>query len=132
MSSFVIETEAANIAMLDAGKSLKADTRVFWSARSGFAFDTPGRYTIEVRTVWGVSGAQVGVKASVNVWVNYPQSEADNEAAANLLHHEVGMYVALGGGAKHLKGAVSRLKKVSSKSSKDGVPGAMRGYKGLI
>src|SRR5205807_2449733 len=47
MSSFVIETEAANIAMLDAGKSLKADTRVFWSARSGFAFDTPGRYTIE-------------------------------------------------------------------------------------
>ena len=132
MSSFVIETEAANIAMLDAGKSLKADTRVFWSARSGFAFDTPGRYTIEVRTVWGISGAQVGVKASVNVWVNYPQSEADNEAAANLLHHEVGMYVALGGGAKHLKGAVSRLKKVSSKSSKDGVPGAMRGYKGLI
>jgi hypothetical protein len=42
------------------------------------------------------------------------------------------MYVALGGGAKHLKQAVSRLKKATSKSNKDGAAGAMRGYKGLI
>jgi hypothetical protein len=137
MASFVIETESANIAMLDPGKSLKADTRVFWSARSGFAFDTPGRYTIEARIVWGVSGAQVGVKASANVWVNYPQSEADNQAASTLLHHEVGMYVALGGGAKHLKEAVSRLESVSGKGkgkkdSGQAAPSAMRGYKGLI
>lgn len=137
MASFVIETESANIAMLDSGKSLKADTRVFWSARSGFAFDTPGRYTIEARIVWGVSGAQVGVKASANVWVNYPQTEADNEAASTLLHEEVGIYVALGGGAKHLKEAVSRLESVSGKGkgkkdSGQAAASAMRGYKGLI
>jgi hypothetical protein len=137
MASFVIQTDAANVEMLDPGKSLKAETRVYWSARSGFAFDTPGRYTVEVRTLWGISGAQVGVKASVNVWVNYPQSEADNDAAAALLHHEVGMYVALGGGAKHLKEAVSRLEGVSGKGkgkkdSGQAAPGAMRGYKGLI
>jgi hypothetical protein len=134
MASFVIETESANIAMLETGASVKADTRVYWSARSGFAFDTPGRYTIEVRTVWGISGAQVGVKASTNVWVNFPQTEADNNAAATLLHQDVGMYVALGGGAEHLTEAVERLESVGAKGKgkKDSSQAsAVRGYKGL-
>ncbi|MGR9108334.1 MAG: hypothetical protein ACU843_15545 [Gammaproteobacteria bacterium] len=133
MASFVIETEAATIGMLAPGKSVKAATRVFWSARSGFAFDTPGRYTIEVRTVWGIAGVPVGVKASATVWVNYPQCEADNQLAASLLHQEVGMFVALGGGAKHLKEAVSRLETCMASSGGDqSEKCAMRGYQGLI
>src|SRR6266851_4988501 len=137
MASFVIQTEGVKIAELQPQKSLEAETRVFWSARCGFAFDTPGRYQIEVRVLWGIAGAQLGVKASTQVWVNYPQTPADNEAAATLLHHEVGMYVALGGGAKHLTEAVSRLTNVfpeegAKRAADKGAPAAMRGYEGLL
>jgi len=138
MASFVIETEAVKITELEPKQALQAETRVFWSARDGFAFETPGRHTIEVRILWAIGGAKVGVKASTEVWVNFPQSDADNNAAATLMHAEVGMYVALGGGATHLKEAVSRLEEVFSRAraSKDAgdraAPGRLKGYAGLL
>ena len=89
--------------------------------------------------MWSIAGVPFGVSGRTNVWVNFPQSNADNDAAAKLLHPEVGMYVALGGGANHLSEAVSRLNHVSSiggaADSADGgnsAPGALRGYHSLL
>lgn len=140
MASFVIRTDAVKIETLEPQQSLQSATRVFWSARSGFAFDTPGRHTIEVRILWGLAQAPVGVKASTDVWVNFPQTVTDSDAADTLLHPQVGMYVALGG-ATHLTEAVARLDKVFAAAdvskalagdARQAVPKAIRGYKGLL
>jgi hypothetical protein len=72
MASFVIETEAVKIKDLKPQQRLQAETRVFWSARDGFAFEMPGRHRIEVRILWAIAGAQLGMKTSTEVWVNYP------------------------------------------------------------
>jgi hypothetical protein len=83
------------------------------------------------------------VRASASVWVNFPQSNADNNAAATLLHPEVGKYVALGGGANHLTEAVARLETAFPQAGSAGFgaaddagpankPAAMRGYDGLL
>jgi hypothetical protein len=139
MASFSIETGAVKIEDLNPGQRLEAETRVFWSARDGFAFEMPGRHLIEVRILWAIAGAKLGVKTSIEVWVNYPRTGADNDAAATLLHPEVGMYVALGGGATHLKEAVSRLESVFSAAGAlrevagdQAAAGRVRGYAGLL
>ena len=64
-----------------------AESRVYWSS-NGFAFETPGKHAVEVRIVWGYGGVPFGVKASTELWVNYPQTSGDNEAASQLLHPE--------------------------------------------
>jgi hypothetical protein len=56
---------------------------------------------------WTVGGTPVSVRGELPVFVNYPITASDNEAAANLLHADVGKWVALGGGAYHLTEAVS-------------------------
>jgi len=136
MPTFTIECESAKIANLAPGKSLTAQTRVFWRSR-GFAFERSGRHVIEVHVMWAITGVPFGVKGRTDVWVNFPQSDADNSAAATLLHPEVGVYVALGGG-EHLTEAVSRLNEVSSGGgtgdarSKGPAPSALRGYAGML
>jgi hypothetical protein len=131
--SFVIRTDHVSIGDLDHGKGLKASARVFWSSR-GFAFPEPGKYELAVRIVWAYGGVPFGVQASTDVFVNYPQTEADNEAAAALLHPEVGKYVALGGGAPHLTDAVARLEQVAAIGGEGDQPGAkaLRGYEELM
>ncbi|HMG34186.1 MAG TPA: hypothetical protein VKM94_09635 [Blastocatellia bacterium] len=137
MPTFIIECESSKIANLEAGKSLTAETRLYWSSR-GFAFDRPGGYVIEVDVMWAISGVPFGVKGRTDVWVNFPQSDTDNAAAAALLHPEVGKYVALGGGATHLTEAVSRLDEVfggiaaGATDRRGTAPAAMRGYAGLL
>jgi hypothetical protein len=85
MPSFVIQTEQATIEPLDPGLELRVEeTRVFWSSQ-GFAFETPGKHILEVRIAWTYGGMPLGVRASTAIWVNYPQSTADNDAAATLL-----------------------------------------------
>lgn len=87
--------------------------------------------------MWAITGVPFGVKGRTDVWVNFPQSDADNNAAAMLLHPEVGVYVALGGGS-HLTEAVSRLNEVSSGAvtgdsrGKGPALAALRGYAGLL
>ena len=87
--------------------------------------------------MWAITGVPFGVKGRTDVWVNYPQSDADNTTAATLLHPEVGVYVALGGG-EHLTEAVSRLNQVSSglatgdARGKGPAPAALRGYAGIL
>jgi hypothetical protein len=132
MPSFIIRTDHVSIVPLEPGKGLKAETRVFWSSR-GFAFAEPGKYIVEVRIVWIAEGTPLGVKASTDIWVNYPKTEADNEAAATLLHPEVGKYVALGGG-DHLVDAVNRLQQVAELEGDgdQGAPRVLRGYEDLM
>ena len=87
--------------------------------------------------MWAITGVPFGVKGRTDVWVNYPQSDADNNTASTLLHPEVGVYVALGGG-EHLTEAVSRLNQVSSGPAtgdargKGPTPAALRGYAGIL
>ena len=144
MSPFVIECEQTHIGILPAGEGLRAGTRVYWS-NNGFAFERPGRYSVEVSVDWTVAGVPLTVRGSTEVFVNYPKTDSDNAAAANLLHPEVGKWVALGGGANHLTDAVDRLRAtvdlVASEAGTDSAGllameaapiGALRGYAGLL
>ena len=131
MPSFVIQTEDVTISALAPGDSLEADTRLFWSSR-GFAFEEPGRHEVEVRIVWITGGVPFGVRATAPVWVNYPLTDADNDAAATLLHPQVGMYVALGGGADHLTEAVDRLERVRAAEGDREAPRALRGLREVM
>jgi hypothetical protein len=133
MPSFVISTEAVAIKTLEPNEHLDAETRVYWSSQ-GFAFETPGKYSVEVRIVWTADGTPLGLKATTDIWLNYPRSDADNEAAAALLHPEVGKYVALGGHADHLVEAVSRLQHAASieGTGDEAMPRALRGYTDLV
>jgi hypothetical protein len=143
MPSFVIRTDQASMMALEPGESITGSTRLFWSS-NGFAFDKPGHFAVEVRVIWSIAGIPVGVKAAKHVWVNFPQTQLDNDAAAQLLHPEVGKYVALGGGANHLTEAVARLSRVmgvAEEGDERGLrttatvtaerPKALRGFKGV-
>ena len=130
MPSFVIRTDQVAIVDLAPGDQVAAESRLYWSS-NGFAFETPGKHTVKLEIVWNAGGVPCGVTANTEIWVNYPQSPADNEAAALLLHRQVGMYVALGGGADHLHEAVARLDLAGEIASGDAAPAALRGYDGL-
>jgi hypothetical protein len=131
--SFIIRTDHVSIGPLDNGEELASETRVFWSSL-GFAFPEPGKYQVEVRIAWAYGEAPLGVRASAEVFVNYPQAVADNQAAAALLHPEVGMYVALGGDAPHLTTAIERIQDVVALGGAGDQAGAkvLRGYADLI
>lgn len=132
MASFIVQTDKVAIRTLEPDEALTASARVYWSTR-GFAFEDPGKYSVEVRIVWTAEGTPLGVKASTDVWVNYPRTAADNEAAAALLHPEVGKYVALGGG-DHLVEAVNRIQQVGSMEGEgdEAGPRVLRGYGDIL
>ena len=69
---------------------------MFWSSE-GFAFERPGRYRVDVAVFWSAQGVPVGVQGGVDVFVDYPASDVDNDAAGLVMHPEVGKWVALGG-----------------------------------
>lgn len=131
MPSLVIETDTVAITTLAPGESAEAGTTVFWGSH-GFAFVEPGRHDVEVSVTWTVSGVPVGARAATPVWVAYPLTEADDEAAATLLHPDVGMYVALGGGADHLTEAVERLERVAAADDAGQTPRALRGMRAFM
>ena len=131
MPSFVILCEDVTISALAPGDALEADTRLFWSTQ-GFAFEEPGRHEVEVRIAWTTGGVPFGVRASAPVWVNFPMTDTDNEAASTLLHPQVGMYVALGGGADHLTEAVERLERVRAAEGDREAPRALRGLRDIM
>jgi len=101
---------------LKPGDKVESKAMLFWSP-NGFAFETPGRHVIELKTIWNYAGVQYGAKATAQVWCDYPISERDNEVASLLLNEDVGKFIALGGGASHLEEAVSRIEKVKSTHS---------------
>ncbi len=135
---FVIDCEATHISDLAPGESRRGHMRVFWST-SGFAFTAPGPHRIEVSIDWTARGVPCTVKSSVPLFVAFPSTAADNDAAATLLHPDVGKWVALGGNAPHLTEAVGRLRSLVSmgeRGDRRGVaveaPAALRGYRGLL
>lgn len=111
MPGFVIECEHSSIKPLEPGKKLAAATNLFWSSE-GFAFNRAGKHVVDISIRWTKSGVAYGLTQSKEIWVDYPSSDKDNEIAATMLDAEVGKFVALGGGAYHLKEAVSRIAKV--------------------
>ncbi len=131
VTPFVIDCERSSIKALDDGKSLEAGQRVFWSS-NGFAFERPGRYTIEVAVDWTVAGTPLTIKGETPVFVGYPTSATDNDVASALLHPEVGQWVALGGGAHHLTEAVDRLQAASALAAGGDGIGALRGFAGIL
>jgi hypothetical protein len=129
--TFVIRCDAAALAPVKPGQSISAKTRVFWST-AGFAFENPGRYRITVSLHWSARGIPVGVDGSVDVFVNYPTSDADNWAAGLVLHPEVGIWVALGGDAYHLPEACRRLADLATAARTDGEPMLLAGFRNLL
>jgi hypothetical protein len=134
---FVIDCEASRIAGLASGESRHADARIYWST-AGFAFPSPGQYTVELSIDWTAEGVPCTVRNSLQVFVAFPTSAGDNDAAATLLHPEVGMWVALGGDAPHLEEAAMRLRSLMevaaavTEDSGGAAPRALRGYEGLL
>ncbi|MCZ6581939.1 MAG: hypothetical protein O6761_02055, partial [Thaumarchaeota archaeon] len=114
MPTFVIETDSVLIEDMKPQEKREAETILFWSS-NGFAFDRPGKHTIDLRILWNDSGLPCGVKASTHVSVDYPISDDENEIVSLLMNNEVGKYVSLGGNAKHLKEAVTCIEKANSK-----------------
>jgi hypothetical protein len=137
--SFVIDCEASRLSDLAPGETREARSRVFWST-AGFAFPEPGQHSVELRIDWTAEGVPCTVKSAIPVFVAFPTSATDNATAAQLLHPEVGMWVALGGHAPHLGTALARLRALTSRRDhvRDGSleaveePAALRGYEGIL
>lgn len=111
LPAFVLECEHSSIKKLEPGKKLAAATNLFWSC-NGFAFNKPGLHRIDLSIRWTYNGIPYGLHNNKQVWVDYPVSEKDNEIAAAMTNDEVGVFVALGGEAYHLKEATARIESV--------------------
>jgi hypothetical protein len=120
---FVIVCESAKVAVLQPGQSVSAGSKVFWSSE-GFAFEWPGRYRVTVSVSWAAQGMLVGVDGGVDVFVN--------QAARLVLHPEVGKWVALGGGAYHLREASRRLHALAQATGGDVESRLMQSFASLL
>ena len=98
---------------LKPGESRDAESILFWN-KKGFVFKNPGNHGVEVILLWIDEGCYAGVRASVDVWVDYPVTVADNEVASLMLDKSVGRFIATKGRAP-IKDAISRIEKVFSK-----------------
>lgn len=111
VAPFVIVCDGSQLTTLKPGEKRTAQHDLFWSTQ-GFAFDTPGTHVVNIEVSWGAGDLKVGASDSVEVLVDYPVNEKDNEIIAHMLNDEVGKFIALGGHAYHLKDAVSRIQSV--------------------
>jgi hypothetical protein len=108
MPPYVIRCDSAFFFEMKPGDKISASHALFWSTQ-GFSFSTPGKHTVNLEISWRSRGATVGKRASVDVFVDYPVSDKENEVIAHMLNSEVGKYIALGGHAYHLKSAVKHI-----------------------
>lgn len=111
--AFAIVCDDVALKPLAPGASLTSSYRAFWST-AGFAFERAGRHKIAVSVAWSAQGMPVYVRGKTEIFVDYPKTDADNEAAALALHPHVGMWVALDGKADHLTDAVERVARMTS------------------
>ena len=96
--------------------SLKHAATLFWSAKH-FAFSLPGAHWVEVILLWKAGDVDFAVSSSVEIWVDYPVTRADNEVARLMLTREVGRFVALGGSLREAAGAKTVEKVISGYKS---------------
>jgi hypothetical protein len=108
MPPYAIKCDSAYFIDGKPGHKLSATHHLFWSTQ-GFAFETPGKHTVNLEISWRSGGATVGKKVSVDVFVDYPITDKENEIITHVMNDEVGKFVALGGHAYHLKTAVGRI-----------------------
>ncbi len=108
MPPYAIKCDAAFFVNGKPGHRLSAQHTLFWSTQ-GFAFETPGRHTVNLEISWGSNGATIGKRASIDVFVDYPVSNKDNDVIAHMLNDEVGKFIALGGHAYHLETAIDHI-----------------------
>ena len=92
---------------LEPGSSMTSEVTLFWG-RDGFAFEGPGRHVVEVIVLWKVGGVPAAASAELDVFVNYPVSDADNEVAALMLDPDVGRAV-IAGDLSASTGAAERI-----------------------
>ena len=111
MPAYAIKCDSAYFVDGKPGHKLSARHHLFWSPQ-GFAFETPGKHTVNLEISWRSGGATVGKRASVDVFVDYPVTDEENEVIAHVMNDEVGKYVALGGHAYHLTRAVDHIEAV--------------------
>lgn len=111
--SFAIICDDVALKPLASGASLTSSYRAFWST-AGFAFERTGRHKLAVSVAWSARGVPVYVRGTTQLFVDYPMTDADNEAAALAMHPQVGMWVALDGKATHLTEAVKRVALLTS------------------
>lgn len=109
--NFVIECEHISIKPLADKKKIAAATNLFWGSK-GFAFTKPGKHTVNIFIGWNDRGIHTALSTSKDIWVDYPVTDKDNDIANLMMDDEVGMFVALGGQAYHLKEATERISKV--------------------
>lgn len=116
------------LALLKGGQYRTAETTLFWN-KKGFAFTNPGKHTIEINILWADEGCYACVSASEDLWVDYPVTVHENEAASLILHKDVGRYVALKG-RKPIKEAIQRIEKVISRYKTHPASGALKDIPG--
>jgi hypothetical protein len=112
VAPFVIVCDASQLSALKPGQTRTAAHDLFWSTQ-GFSFNTPGMHRVELKVSWNAGDVRVGASDSLEVLVDYPVTERDNDVIAQMLNPEVGKFIALGGHAYHLKEAVARVSKVA-------------------
>jgi len=76
-------------------RAVEGETVVYYG-QDGFAFETPGRHTVEVIVLWSLGDLHFAACGETTVWVAYPLTDRDNEVAALLLDPDVGCAVATG------------------------------------
>ncbi len=91
----------------------------------------PGLYRVSVAVTWSAQGVPVGVEQGIDVFIEFPTTASDNQAAGLVLNTEVGKWVALGGNAYHLTEATRRLTALSG-GNFDSAPRLLAGYGGLL
>lgn len=117
--AFAIICDDVALEPLPAGGSLTSTYRAFWST-AGFAFERAGRHKLAVSVAWSARGVPVYVRGTTEVFVDYPITDADNEAAALAMHPQVGMWVAMDGKANHLTDAVDRVAALTGGGGRSG------------
>lgn len=119
------------ISMLKPKASRKSEDLVFWSV-NGFAFTKPGRHRLDLILLWEVDGLPLAVKKSINLWVDFPVTQADNEVAGLLFDDEVGRLIS-GGVTKarqlRYKQGMQRLHELIKKYPKHPVSKALQRMK---
>ncbi|HMC16118.1 MAG TPA: hypothetical protein VKI18_10830, partial [Albitalea sp.] len=108
VAPFVVVCDASVLTDLEPGETRSAEHQLFWSTQ-GFAFDSPGRHRVQLSVAWQAGDVKLGAIAALEVLVDYPVTERDNDVIAQMMHPEVGKFVALGGHAPHLKEAAARV-----------------------
>ncbi len=98
---------------LKPGESRNAESILFWN-KKGFVFTNPGSHELEVILLWIDDCCYAGVRASVDVWVDYPVTSSDNRVASLMLNKHVGRFIATRGRAP-IKEAKFRIERVISK-----------------